>query len=215
MELGIKLKKARTEKGITQEYAAELLGVSRQSISNWENNKSYPDIISVIKMSDIYSISLDQLLKDKDTMKQTYQEFLEESTNTVKAKNKLSKTILISTYFIVWIVTMLVMWRGNITLTWELNLIFKLILLPTCLSVFTIVIGKNDDWGKQKWFCIIPVAISFFTVPCTKFVESQGTATHIFQFPNFPYMLLGIAIASCGIFIGSLLNRKSRKVDAN
>ena len=70
MELGIKLKKARTEKGITQEYAAELLGVSRQSISNWENNKSYPDIISVIKMSDIYSISLDHLLKDKDTMKQ-------------------------------------------------------------------------------------------------------------------------------------------------
>lgn len=215
MELGIKLKKARTEKGITQEYAAELLGVSRQSISNWENNKSYPDIISVIKMSDIYSISLDHLLKDKDTMKQTYQEFLEESTNTVKAKDKLSKTIIISTYFIVWIVTMLVMWRGNITLTRELNLIFKLILLPICLLVFTIMVGKNDYWGKQKWFCIIPVAISFFTVPYTKFLETQGIATYSFQFPNFPYMIIGIVIAACGIFIGSLLNRKSRKIDAN
>ena len=58
MEIGIKLKKARNEKGITQEQAAEALGVSRQTISNWENNKSYPDIISVIKMSDIYSVAL-------------------------------------------------------------------------------------------------------------------------------------------------------------
>ena len=46
MEIGSKLKNARNEKGITQEQAAELLGVSRQTISNWENNKSYPDIIS-------------------------------------------------------------------------------------------------------------------------------------------------------------------------
>lgn len=52
MEIGSKLKNARNEKGITQEQAAELLGVSRQTISNWENNKSYPDIVSVIKMSD-------------------------------------------------------------------------------------------------------------------------------------------------------------------
>ena len=41
---------------ITQEQAAEALEVSRQTISNWENSKSYPDIISVIKLSDIYSI---------------------------------------------------------------------------------------------------------------------------------------------------------------
>ena len=38
-----------------------LLGVSRQTISNWENEKSYPDIISVIKMSECYDISLDYL----------------------------------------------------------------------------------------------------------------------------------------------------------
>ena len=103
MEIGSKLKNARNEKGITQEQAAELLGVSRQTISNWENNKSYPDIISVIKMSDIYSVSLDHLLKEEKSMKQTYQEYLEESTNTVQAKRNLGKIILFSTYFIVWI----------------------------------------------------------------------------------------------------------------
>lgn len=101
MEIGSKLKNARKEKGITQEQAAELLDVSRQTISNWENNKSYPDIISVIKMSDIYSVSLDHLLKEEKSMNQTYQEFLEESTNTVKAKRNLGEIILFSTYFII------------------------------------------------------------------------------------------------------------------
>ena len=86
MEIGSKLKNARNEKGITQEQAAELLDVSRQTISNWENNKSYPDIISVIKMSDIYSVSLDHLLKEEKSMNQTYHEFLEESTNMGKAQ---------------------------------------------------------------------------------------------------------------------------------
>ena len=111
MEIGSKLKNARNEKGITQEQAAELLGVSRQTISNWENNKSYPDIVSVIKMSDSYSVSLDHLLKEEKSMKQTYQEFLEESTNTVKAKNNLSKSIILATYFVVWIIAMVVFWK--------------------------------------------------------------------------------------------------------
>ena len=48
-DIGSKIKSARLEKKLTQEQVAELLGVSRQTISNWENEKSDPDIISVIK----------------------------------------------------------------------------------------------------------------------------------------------------------------------
>ena len=59
MEIGKKLKNARIEAGLTQEKAAEKIDVSRQTISNWENEKSYPDIISVIALSDLYSVSLD------------------------------------------------------------------------------------------------------------------------------------------------------------
>ena len=62
-DIGCKIKAARIEKKLTQEQVAELLGVSRQTISNWENEKSYPDIISVIKMSECYDVSLDYLLK--------------------------------------------------------------------------------------------------------------------------------------------------------
>ena len=77
MEIGSKIRTARNAAGFTQEKAAEELGVTRQTISNWENNKSYPDIISVVKMSDLYSISLDSLLKEDKDMKSTYLEHLE------------------------------------------------------------------------------------------------------------------------------------------
>ena len=83
-DIGCKIKAARIEKKLTQEQVAELLGVSRQTISNWENEKSYPDIISVIKMSECYDVSLDYLLKGEQKMK-SYYDYLAESTNVVKS----------------------------------------------------------------------------------------------------------------------------------
>ena len=84
-DIGSKIKAARLKKKMTQEQVAELLGVSRQTISNWENEKSYPDIISVIKMSDYYEASLDYLLKGEQKMN-TYYDYLEESTNVVTGR---------------------------------------------------------------------------------------------------------------------------------
>ncbi|HJC90330.1 MAG TPA: helix-turn-helix transcriptional regulator [Candidatus Mediterraneibacter excrementigallinarum] len=85
MEIGTKLKSARKKCGLTQEKAAEAVGVSRQTISNWENEKSYPDIVSVIRLSSLYSVSLDELLKGDEDMI----EHLEESTNVVNSNKKL------------------------------------------------------------------------------------------------------------------------------
>ena len=62
MDIGTKIKNARIAAQLTQEQVADALGVSRQTMSNWENGKTYPAIISVIKMSDLYGISLDHLL---------------------------------------------------------------------------------------------------------------------------------------------------------
>lgn len=89
MEVGSKLKKARIDSKLTQEKVAEEIQVSRQTISNWENEKSYPDIISVIKLSDLYNISLDELLKGDSNMIK----HLEESTNIVNSNKKLLMAI--------------------------------------------------------------------------------------------------------------------------
>ena len=208
MEIGSKLKNARNGKGITQEQAAELLGVSRQTISNWENNKSYPDIISVIKMSDIYSVSLDHLLKEEQTMNQTYQDFLEESTNTVKAKTHLGKIILLSTYFIVWVATMIVFWQTKGTMTSGVTIALKCIVLPFLLLVATVTVAKNDYWGKGNWFCVVGAAITFLTIPYVVFAEEMGTATFTFRLPNFMYMVVGIIVSICGIGIGTFWRKR-------
>lgn len=85
MEISSKLKEARTKSKMTQEKVAEELQVSRQTISNWENGRSYPDIISVISLSNLYGITLDELLKgDSDMIR-----YLEESTNVVSSNKKL------------------------------------------------------------------------------------------------------------------------------
>lgn len=97
MEIGKQLKDARISSGLTQEGAAEKINVSRQTISNWENEKTYPDIISVIKLSDVYSISLDDLLKgDKKMIGH-----LEESTNIVKSNKKLISAIIANGFLLI------------------------------------------------------------------------------------------------------------------
>ena len=101
-DIGSKIKAARIEKKLTQEQVAELLGVSRQTISNWENEKSYPDIINVIELSNLYSISLDELLKGDEKMI----EHLEESTNVVKSNQKMIWAIIVNIIVVALLITL-------------------------------------------------------------------------------------------------------------
>ena len=102
MKIGEKLRDARNQKGLTQEEVADEIHVSRQTISNWENNRSYPDIISVIELSNLYSISLDDLLKGDDAM----MEHLQESTNVVKSNQKLLRAIILNIIVVILLVTL-------------------------------------------------------------------------------------------------------------
>ena len=71
MELGKQIKKCRQEAQLTQEELADRVYVSRQTVSNWENDKSYPDVNSLVLLSEVFQISLDKLIKgDIDIMKE-------------------------------------------------------------------------------------------------------------------------------------------------
>lgn len=63
--LGGKLKSSRVKKGYSQNDVAEELHISRQSISKWENDISYPELDNLVKLSTYYQVSIDQLLKEK------------------------------------------------------------------------------------------------------------------------------------------------------
>ena len=65
MILGDKITKLRKQNGWSQEELAEKLGISRQSVSKWESGQSIPDIDKIIRMSGLFGISTDYLLKDE------------------------------------------------------------------------------------------------------------------------------------------------------
>ena len=75
MNLGTQIKKYRSALNLSQEELAEKIFVTRQSVSNWENSKTYPDIKSLLMLSELFEISVDELIKgDVNTMKKEINE---------------------------------------------------------------------------------------------------------------------------------------------
>ncbi|MGK0605416.1 helix-turn-helix domain-containing protein [Enterococcus gilvus] len=70
MNLSKQIKRLREEAGFSQEELSEKIYVSRQTISNWENERSYPDIHNLLLLSVLFDVTLDELVKgDVETMK--------------------------------------------------------------------------------------------------------------------------------------------------
>lgn len=70
MNVGARIKKHREKQNISQDELALKVFVSRQTISNWETNKSYPDIKSLTMLSNIFHVTLDDFIKgDIEEMK--------------------------------------------------------------------------------------------------------------------------------------------------
>lgn len=135
MGVGKQLKEARMAAKLTQEKVAEEVQVSRQTISNWENEKSYPDIISVIKLSDMYGISLDVLLKEDNI---NLVKHLEENTNVVKSNRNLIAAFMVNAILMILLAVL-----GNIfagyTLVWVCLLIVVVI---STGAIFTQIIRR-------------------------------------------------------------------------
>ena len=97
LSINEKLKQARLASGLTQEAVAEKVHVSRQTISNWETGKTYPDIASLIVLSDVYEMTLDSLLKGDEKMIK----HLKDSTDVAKSNKRLTLTMGISIFLMV------------------------------------------------------------------------------------------------------------------
>lgn len=71
MDIGAKLKKHRLEKKLTQEDVAKELNVSRTTVSSWETGRTFPDIEKLVYLSNLYDLSLDQLIKEEPVIMET------------------------------------------------------------------------------------------------------------------------------------------------
>lgn len=150
MEIGSRLKKARIEMGLTQERVAEEIGVSRQSVSNWENNRSYPDIVSVIKLSDLYSVSLDELLKEDKKMIR----HLAETAKSAENSRRLLKWILFGAYAALWVLFIPFFWLCGRDFLINSERAVYLFFYPLCTGIITLLIGAGGYFGVLKWLFI-------------------------------------------------------------
>ena len=149
MEIGKKLKEARLNRDLTQEVIAEKLNVSRQTISNWENEKSYPDIISVIELSSLYSISLDDLLKGDERM----MEHLEESTNVVKSNQKLIGAIILNIITVILLITLSMFLPDKI---YYLIMVFCLAIVSSAVLLYQIIRRCSRSTRCWQGACCTP-----------------------------------------------------------
>ena len=97
MDLGKKIIAMRNEKNLSQEQLAEKLNVTRQTISNWENGKFYPDIDSLVNLSKFFNVSLDVLLSYDDKVL----DYLKDSTDIVKSNKNILYAVLLNILLII------------------------------------------------------------------------------------------------------------------
>lgn len=215
MEIGSKIKEARLRIEYTQEQVAESLGVSRQTVSNWETGKSYPDIVSVIKMSDLYEVTLDYLLKGKEenSMK-NYINYLEESTNTVKSKQKVSKIILIGIYIILWAVCLIWFWIGHNsdpTFAPAFSIVALYLVLPIATFVISIQIGKDESWGRYRWFMAFFFGVMYSLECFGTFSMANTLAFGNKHFPNVEDAIPTTLISLLAMGFGFLIKKRKEK----
>ena len=87
MKFGDKLIALRKKKGLSQEELAEKLGVSRQSVSKWESNNTYPETDKIVQICNIFECTMDDLINDNIT-----------DVESIERKNKNNINVMVDSF---------------------------------------------------------------------------------------------------------------------
>lgn len=211
MEIGQKLKQTRLDSGLTQETVAERVGVSRQTVSNWENNRSYPDIASLLALSDLYSLTLDELLKGDAAMIR----HLEQSTDVVQSKNRLSRLLVVLTYLLLWALSILVFWMGLKAEAMLYSIAVFYLVLPLTTLILSVLVGRNECWTGLRWLMLLFFGVLYMLAPHATFNVSNMLTVERFYWPDLATLLPGLLCAAAGMGLGCglrrLKNRRQRR----
>lgn len=153
-------------------------------------------------MSDLYGVSLDYLLKGDSPMK-NYLDYIEESTNVVKSKVKLSKLILILSYLVIWAFNIMVSWFFSAESISEAQAgAFQWLVLPVATIVISLLIGKNDFWGKRKWFAPIGFGLMFLLSIYASYGMRENSIFNQIDLQTITFFFIGAIASVIGIVLG-------------
>lgn len=201
MDIGKRLKESRIKSDLSQEEVAEKLNITRQTLSNWENNKCYPDILNVIGLSELYNITLDELIKDDKNMI----DHLEESTNIVKSNNRLTQIIHIGIYLLIWAFAILMFWMfTSEDDAFGYSLMVFYVILPITTFIISVNIGKDKIFKKTKNYIPIFLGIMYMLAEYTTFSLANMISFNKINIPDFSMIIIGSIVSYIGLFIGRI-----------
>lgn len=138
MNLATILVEERKKKEETQQKVADTLYISRQSLSNWENGKNFPDVPMLIELSNYYDFSLDIIKGDLQFMKKVKKDY--ELINTKKANQKYSILLIIVTSLILLLSLLLIpLSQNNVTLLNGITIVIFLL----CILLLYVTVSFN------------------------------------------------------------------------
>ena len=141
-----------------------------------------------------------------------YLNYLEESTNTVRSKNKLSMIILLATYLGIWAVSLITFWffiSGTDSMGY--SIMFLWVLLPVTTFVISLLIGKNNYMGRWKWFFSIAFGIMYMLAEYATFTLANMLSFSVLRLPQPSLLLKGTIISAAGFWFGALTRRRRRQ----
>ena len=173
MELGKQIKMYRTEMKLSQDELADKVYVTRQTISNWENNRNYPDIRSLVLLCNVFGVSLDILVKgDLEQMKV---EIKAEDIHKFKRDSRVYAVLLIGMmvlpmplvrYLKGWGILIWLLWAGvSLWWAWRIEKYKKAHDIHTYKEIVAFMEGKrldelekNQEIGKRPYQIALLVA---------------------------------------------------------
>lgn len=195
MEIGQQIIRYRKQQALSQEELAEKVYVSRQSISNWENDKTYPDIHSLLLLSQIFQVSLDQLIKgDIEKMKYTITQVDKKNfERDTKVMVTLMILLMISSYplvyFLEWLGLDIFVLLSIITMTYanRVERFKKKYDVQTYKEILAVSSGKLlDEIEKREERAKLPyqkplIVTVFFLITVATFFASRFIFTWLFH----------------------------------
>lgn len=157
MKFGERLQHERQTRDLTQKSVATAINVSRQTISSWETGNSYPDIGSLIQLSDYYAISLDTLLKEDNGMK----DYLKKQDVLTRLLPLLQAATVIDILFLIFVIFTPI--HGMVSIIVYAMGIVNVVVISK-IKTFIDQVSKHPrilTWPHRRWWAIlINVAIT-------------------------------------------------------
>ncbi len=191
MNFGEKLLTARQAAGLTQEQVAEHLNVSRQTVSNWENSKTYPDILMCIELSKLYGTDMASLLEDNTGFSGDAREALKRYDYEKCAKNYRYLLLLVIPRILISLITNERITGGNPTVKVIGSILSLIINLLQAYFIYMLA-SEDERYKKAAILCacssVIAAIVVFVSVnhlALTSILSLIGLGITVFYVINY------------------------------